>query len=441
MMYQGDSAIGQGVSRIPPHNLEAEIAVLSSCTIAKEAIDQARAILEPAMFYKQAHALLFKVFLRMDDAGIPVDLVTVTSNLTATELESIGGIAFFVGLMTSGESTSIFVEYYAEIVREKAALRDIISTSSKALQKAYDAEERAEDIAVAVSQKLINISVAHTSSNVEHVADVADEVLFDIENGISGMGLRTGFSDLDEMILGFHPGELIVLAGAPGGGKTALGMAIARNVAKSAPVAVFSLEMPTKQLVQRILSDMASVPMQDIRRGTLNPLQRSRLADASGKLQNSQLLFNDLSSLSADEIAGKIRILVRENGAQLAVIDYLQLISGRGDNREQEVARISKVLKATARDLSIPILVLAQINKDNLKRADNRPFLGCVRESAAIEQNADLVNFIHRPEYYDPHDRPGEAELIIAKQRNGPVGIVRLSFNSQFVRFGNLENV
>jgi replicative DNA helicase len=438
-MYQGDS-VGQGFNRVPPQNIEAEIAVLSSCTIAKEAIDQARAILEPSMFYKQANALLFKVFLRMDDAGIPVDLVTVTANLTAAELESIGGIAVFVGLMTDGESTSVFVEHYAEIVREKAALRDIIAASSKALQKAYDGTETAEDIAAGSSETLSRISTAHTISNVEYADSVAADVLADIENGVSGMGLSTGFNDLDDMVLGLHPGELITLAGAPAMGKTALGLTIAQNVAKQVPVAVFSLEMPTKQLVQRMLSSMASVPMQAIRLGNLSDVQKRRLRDASVRLHDSQLMFDDLSNLAVEEMAGKIRTLTRDHGVQFVVIDYLQLVVSKGDTREQEIAKISRTLKRTARELGIPIMVLAQINKDNLKRADRRPFLGCVRESSAVEQDSDLVWFAHRPEYYDP-DGPikGTAEIIIAKQRNGPIGTVELSFSAEFVRFGNLE--
>ncbi len=437
-------------SRVPPHNLEAESSVLGSILLDNEVLS-GLSELRPEMFYRESHRKIFAAVQGLSERGEPVDLVTLVDELRARkQLEDVGGIAYLAGLPDM-VPTALYAEAYLRILQEKYTLRQLITASGQVMQLAYNAEGALEDL-LDKSQKLIfDIGQGRGTEEFQAINNVVHETFEYITQmhatGGIGVGVPTGFKDLDEQTTGLQPGSLNVLAARPSMGKTALALAIGQNVCMrgNQTVAVFSLEMPSIQLVLRMLCSEARVDMNRVRQGQLNDRDFERLAAAAGRLADAPMVIDDDANLTLNELRSKCRrILAQQGSLGLVIIDYLQLMSGSknsggGENRQQEISNISRGLKSIARELSIPVLVLSQLSRAVESRPNHRPMLSDLRESGAIEQDADLVMFIYRDEYYNKEtDQQGIAEIIIGKQRNGPVGTIKLQFNSANVSFNNL---
>ena len=437
-------------SRVPPHNLEAESSVLGSILLDNEVLS-GLSELRPEMFYRESHRKIFAAVQGLNERGEPVDLVTLVDELRARkQLEDVGGIAYLAGLPDM-VPTALYAEAYLRILQEKYTLRQLITASGQVMQLAYNAEGALEDL-LDKSQKLIfDIGQGRGTEEFQAINNVVHETFEYITQmhatGGIGVGVPTGFKDLDEQTTGLQPGSLNVLAARPSMGKTALALAIGQNVCMrgNQTVAVFSLEMPSIQLVLRMLCSEARVDMNRVRQGQLNDRDFERLAAAAGRLADAPMVIDDDANLTLNELRSKCRrILAQQGSLGLVIIDYLQLMSGSknssgGENRQQEISNISRGLKSIARELSVPVLVLSQLSRAVESRPNHRPMLSDLRESGAIEQDADLVMFIYRDEYYNKEtDQQGIAEIIIGKQRNGPVGTIKLQFNSANVSFNNL---
>lgn len=437
--------------RIPPHNLDAEASVLGSILLDNEAYHNLEGVLRPEHFYKEANRKIFAAIENLVAKGNPADAVTLIEELrTKDQLEEVGGVAYLVGL-SDGVPTSVYAKFYADIVVEKANLRGLIAASSKIMQLAYDeaapADElmdRAEKLVFEVAQKKSQQVFQDMNTLVNETFEYISKIT---NNPNFTTGVPTGFRDLDEMTTGLQPGSLNVIAARPSMGKTAFALSIAQNIAvrQNKAVAVFSLEMPASQLVLRMMCAEARVDMNRVRQGQLNEKDFERLVGAAGKLSEAPMYIDDASDLTVTELRSKSRRLMAERDLQLIVIDYLQLMSGSGtskgggENRQQEISSISRGLKSLARELNIPVVVLSQLSRQVESRPNHRPMLSDLRESGAIEQDADLVSFIYRDEYYNKDsEKHGIAEIIIGKQRNGPVGTCELQFHSQHVRFNDL---
>jgi replicative DNA helicase len=437
-------------SRVPPHNLEAESSVLGSILLDNEVLS-GLGDLRPEMFYRESHRKIFAAVQGLSERGEPVDLVTLVDELRARkQLEDVGGIAYLAGLPDM-VPTALYAEAYLRILQEKHTLRQLITASGQVMQLAYNAEGALEDL-LDKSQKLIfDIGQGRGTEEFQAINNVVHETFEYITQmhatGGVGVGVPTGFKDLDDQTTGLQPGSLNVLAARPSMGKTALALAIGQNVCMrgNQTVAVFSLEMPSIQLVLRMLCSEARVDMNRVRQGQLNDRDFERLAAAAGRLADAPMVIDDDANLTLNELRSKCRrILAQQGSLGLVIIDYLQLMSGSknssgGENRQQEISNISRGLKSIARELSVPVLVLSQLSRAVESRPNHRPMLSDLRESGAIEQDADLVMFIYRDEYYNKEtDQQGIAEIIIGKQRNGPVGTIKLQFNSANVSFNNL---
>ncbi|PYE48708.1 replicative DNA helicase [Deinococcus yavapaiensis] len=439
------------VTRIPPHSNDAEISVLGSILVDNDALVQLGDTVMADMFYREAHRKIFTAMRGLADKGEPVDLVTLTDELRRLGiLDDVGGISYLIGL-SEAVPTAAYAETYARLVQEKHTLRQLISASGKVMQLAYEGQLPLEDL-LDKSQKLV-FDVAQQRGTDEFqemnavMHDTLDYItLLHTSQGIPD-GVRTGFRDLDEQISGLQKGSLNVLAARPSMGKTAFALSIAQNVAlrKEKAVAVFSLEMPAVQLALRMLCSEARVDMNRVRSGQLSDRDFERLANAAARLAETPMVIDDEADLTLNVLRSKCRRIIAKHGnLGMIVIDYLQLMSGgRGgtgsENRQQEISAISRGLKGLARELDVPIVVLSQLSRAVEQRPNHRPMLSDLRESGAIEQDADIVMFIYRDEYYNKEtDQQGIAEIIIGKQRNGPVGTVKLQFHSAHVRFNDL---
>lgn len=438
--------------RVPPHSNDAEISVLGSILLDNDTLASLGDLVTPEMFYREGHRKIFAAMLRLQDSREPVDLVTLSEYLRVQgELDNVGGVPYLIGL-SEQVPTSAYAEHYARIVQEKHTLRQLIQASGKAMQLAYDQQMPLEDL-LDNAEKLI-FEVAEQKKRGESF-EAINEVISDTFEYITQLhtnkgipdGVSSGFKDLDEQISGFQKGSLNVLAARPSMGKTAFALSIAQNVALRGEktVAVFSLEMPSVQLALRMLCSEARVDMNRIRSGHLNERDFERLAHAAGRLAEGPMVIDDDPDLTLNGLRSKLRRVAAQRGnLGLVVIDYLQLMSGGkssggSDNRQQEISMISRGLKGLARELDVPIIVLSQLSRAVESRPNHRPMLSDLRESGAIEQDADIVMFIYRDEYYNKEtDQQGIAEIIIGKQRNGPVGTVKLQFHSAHVRFNDL---
>ena len=441
----------QNPTRVPPSNLDAEASVLGSILLDNEAYSQLEGMLRPEMFYKEANRKIFMAMENLIQRGSPVDTVTIVEELrTKNQIDEVGGVAYLVGLADS-VPTSVYSKFYAGIVVEKAGLRNLISASSKIMQLAYDESAPVGELMDRAEKLIFEVSTQKKPQTFLGMHELVTETFEYIStlttNPNFSTGVPTGFRDLDEMTTGLQPGSLNVLAARPSMGKTAFALSIAQNIAirQNKTVAVFSLEMPASQLVLRMLCAEARVDMNRVRSGNLNDKDFERLVNAAGKLAEAPLFIDDASDLNITELRSKSRKLMAERDLQMIVIDYMQLMSGSpgkgngGDNRQQEISVISRGLKSLARELNIPVLVLSQLSRAVEARPNHRPMLSDLRESGAIEQDADLVAFIYRDEYYHKDsEKQGIAEIIIGKQRNGPVGTCELQFHSQHVRFNDL---
>ncbi|WP_424949875.1 replicative DNA helicase [Deinococcus sp.] len=441
----------ESTPRIPPHNNDAEISVLGSVLLDSDALIGLSDSVTAEMFYREGHRKIFTCMRGLQERGEPIDLVTLSDELkTRGQLDEVGGLSYLIGL-SEQVPTAAYAEHYARIVQEKHTLRTLIQASGRVMQLAYEAQLPLEDL-LDRSEKLI-FEVAEQKKNGEATQAMSDVVhdtfeyitLLHSNKGIPD-GVASGFRDLDEQISGLQKGSLNVLAARPSMGKTAFALSIAQNVALRGEkvVAVFSLEMPAVQLALRMLCSEGRVDMNRIRSGQLGERDFERLAHAAGRLAEAPMVIDDEPDLTTNALRSKLRRISAQHGQLgLVVIDYLQLMSGSkgggGENRQQEISLISRQLKNIAREMEVPVMVLSQLSRAVEQRPNHRPMLSDLRESGAIEQDADIVMFIYRDEYYNKEtDQQGIAEIIIGKQRNGPVGTVKLQFHSSHVRFNDL---
>ena len=433
-----------------PQSLEAEQAVLAAMFNDRDAILEAIPLLKESDIYRHDHGVLFATMRKMNEQNVPVDLVTITAQLDKDgNLEKAGGIAY-VAQIANSIGNAANVAHYANIVKEKAVLRDLISIASNISNRSYDDTEDTEKILDDAERMVLEISQKRTRSGLTPVAEVIDqslsrlEILSQKKEGLTG--LTSGFVDLDRITSGWQKSDFIILAARPAMGKTALALNMAQNAAMATkqPVAIFSLEMSKEQLVNRMISSLAEIDQQTLRNGHIYGDDWIRLVNAVAPLGEAPVYIDDTPAISVREVRAKARRLKTEQGLGLIIIDYLQLMgsTGRIESRQQEVSQISRSLKALARELDIPIIALSQLSRSVEQGQEKKPSLSHLRESGSLEQDADIVMFIYRDEYYnEDSDKKGQAEIIIAKHRNGATGSVDLSFRKEFTKFGNLSRM
>jgi replicative DNA helicase len=436
------------LDRQPPCNREAEIGVLGSIFLLPETCDDVALILRPADFYDDAHQKLYGTILEMHDAGQKIDVTLLVDRLKAAGmLDAVGGMSY-LGKIVNSVPNAAHAKYYARIVREKATCRSLITAATEILGEAYGEADDAKDMLSRAEQKIFSILNARESSEVSSIKDVLHEAMDRIDARMDGQhvsgSVETLFADYDSMTGGLHNSELIILAARPSMGKTAFAMNIAENVAvrSEMPVLFVSLEMSALELADRMLCSCARVNGHRLRNGTISNDDRRRLVETAAEISRAPLFVDDSPSRTVTEIAAAARrVQRRAEGLGLIVIDYLQLIEpdNAKDPRQEQVARMTRRLKGLAREMKVPILCLSQLNRQAEDSKDHRPRLSHLRESGAIEQDADVVMFVHREEYYhrgeEQEQYAGQAEIILAKQRNGPVGEVELVWRKEYTRF------
>ena len=436
--------------RLPPQSLEAEQAIIGAALIDPKVMLPLVELIRAEDFYRYAHQLIYEGVMALFEKHEPVDAVTVSEwLLNKDELENVGGRAYINDLAMSVTMTDN-VPYYARLVRDRSLLRQLIHASSEIATSAYEVEQADEALDLA-QQRIFQIAQKGTSDSVAHIKDVLPTTYEQIEerhsNKGSLMGVSSGFYDLDTYTSGFHKSDLIILAARPSMGKTAFALNIVSNVAlrEKKPVLLFSLEMSKEQLVSRMLCSEAEIDAQRIRTGEITDQDFGRLAQSMGRLGDAPVFIDDSPGMTVMEMRTKARKIMMDQGdIGLVVIDYLQLMESRtasgglSDNRTQEIGAISRGLKGLARELQAPVIALSQLSRAVESRQDKRPMLSDLRESGSIEQDADVVMFIYRDEYYNKEtERPGTADIIIAKQRNGPVGDLNLLFRHNITKFIN----
>ena len=439
------------IKRILPHSIEAEQSVIGAMLLDRDAILIASEILTSDDFYQNQYGIIFDAMVELCNEGKPVDLITLQNRLKEKDLPPDISSMEYVRDLISAVPTSANVKYYAKIVSEKAVLRRLIKANEEIANTCYLEKENTEIILEEAEKKLFNILQRRNNEEYVPIQQVVLNAINNIEKASklkgSVTGIPTGFMDLDYKTSGMHPSDLVLIAARPSMGKTAFVLNIAQHVAfkQNLPVAIFSLEMSKEQLINRMFSLESSVDAQKLRTGQLNDQEWERLIESAGVIGKSKLMIDDTPGISIAELRSKCRRMKQENGLSMIIIDYLQLMSGSGgrssDSRQQEISDISRSLKAVARELSVPVLALSQLSRAVEQRPDHRPMLSDLRESGAIEQDADVVMFIYRDDYYN-HDSPdkGISEIIIAKQRNGPIGTVQLAWLPEYTKFANLEN-
>jgi len=434
--------------KLPPNSLEAEQSVLGSIFIDPDAIAIVYEYIPvPSYFYSPAHQIIYSAVLELFNLNVPIDIVTVTEKLkTAGKLEEVGG-SVYVTSLAGTVPTTINVAHYARLVREKAVLRQLINVSNKISDLCYQSKDTAEQILDMAQSLIFEIAESgHRKGFVsikKVVADTFDKLseLYDKKEHVTG--IPTYFKALDRLTSGFHPSELIIIAARPSMGKTAFAVNIATNAAinKNLTVAIFSLEMSAEQLVQRILCSLSGIDGNKLRTGFIKESDWGPLTFAAGKLSEAPIFIDDTPGITPLELRAKARRLKADKGLDVIIVDYLQLMSStKGDSRQQELSEISRALKSIARELDIPVIALSQLNRSCESRNDKRPLLSDLRESGSLEQDADVVIVLYRDDYYNPEtSEAGISEVIIRKQRNGPVGTVKLLFQKEYTRFADLE--
>ncbi len=438
------------VDRVPPQNIEAEQAVLGAILINADALITAMERISSDDFYRGAHQRIFEAIVELAEDQEPVDLITLTALLqNKQQLEEIGGVTYLSEL-ANAVPTAANIDYYAAIVEEKSMLRRLIRTATQIVTNGYANEDDVGAMLSEAEAKILEISQRRSSSGFVVIRDVLMEVFEKVESLYSNKGgstgIPSGFLDLDKMTSGFQRSDLIILAARPSVGKTAFALNVAQNVGVRAKetVAIFSLEMGAAQLVQRMVCAEANVDANRMRTGYLEGDDWEKLTMAIGALSEANIFIDDTPTITVADIRAKCRRLQQEKGLGMILIDYLQLIAGRGgkggDNRQQEVSEISRTLKQIARELNVPVIALSQLSRGVEQRQDKRPMMSDLRESGSIEQDADIVAFLYRDDYYDKEsEKKNIIEIIIAKQRNGPVGTVELAFLKQFNKFVNMD--
>lgn len=437
------------IKKILPHSMEAEQAVIGSMIMDKDAILVASEIISSCDFYEQQHGILFDAMLDLYNEGKPVDLVTLQNKLKEKDVPPQISSLEYIGDIVAAVPTSANVKYYAQIVRDKAVLRRLIKVSEETANNCYLDKENLDTILEKVEKEVFNISQTRGAREFTDIKEIILRSIDSIEaaakNKGSVTGIATGFYDLDYKTAGLQPSDLILIAARPSMGKTAFALNIAEYVALrlNITVAIFSLEMSQDQLAKRLLAMNSRVDSQKIRTGNLTAEEWQKLMESARIIGNSSLIIDDTSSITVSELRSKCRKLKLERNLGLVIIDYLQLMSGnkRAESRQQEISEISRSLKALAREINVPVIALSQLSRAVEQRPDKRPMLSDLRESGAIEQDADVVMFIYRDDYYH-HDsqEPGVTEIIIGKQRNGPTGTIKLAWLAQYMKFANREN-
>ena len=438
------------MDRVPPHNHEAEQSVIGAIFLEPQALITASEILQPADFYRTAHQKIFQTMLNLSDQGKAIDVITVTEELSAKkELEDVGGLSY-LGELANAVPTAANIAHYSKIVEEKALLRRLIRTATKIVEDGYTREDEVEALLSEAEKKMMEVASRKTAGDFKHIQDVLVQTYDNIEQlqhrEGDVTGIPTGFRDLDKITAGFQRNDLIIVAARPSVGKTAFALNVAQAVAVKARenVAIFSLEMGADQLVMRMLCSEGNIDAQVLRTGALQDEDWRKLTMAMGSLSNSGVYIDDSPGIRVNEIRAKCRRLAQENGLGMILIDYLQLIQGSGkpgENRQQEVSEISRSLKGLARELKVPVIALSQLSRGVEQRQDKRPMMSDLRESGSIEQDADIVAFLYRDDYYNKDETAEKdvIEIILAKQRNGPTGTVKLSFRKEYNKFLDVD--
>ncbi|MBT6717398.1 MAG: replicative DNA helicase [Nitrospina sp.] len=432
------------LNKLPPYNKEAEQSVLGSCLHSSDAIAKALEVLSEEDFYKAANKKIFIVMREQFEANEPIDVLALADRLRKKdELDNVGGLEY-LSLLEDYVPTATAVSHHAKILREKKILRDLIQTATDIVSNSYSDRDDVDTLLDKAEQSIFEISEKRTKPSFHKLPDVIRENVSNLEKLSMKPGMVTGvscgFTDLDNMTAGFQPSDLIILAARPSMGKTSFALDIARFVSlhEKIPTAIFSLEMSKQQLGVRLLCSQARVDSSKVRTGYLAKSDWPKVHEAGRRLSEAQMYIDDSAALSVLDLRARARRLAAEQPLGLIIIDYLQLMSGRGgtESRQLEVSDISRGLKALAKELNVPIIALSQLSRAVESRTDKRPLLSDLRESGSIEQDADVVMFIYRDVVYNPEtDDPGKTEILVRKQRNGPIGDVKLHFENQFTRF------
>lgn len=437
------------IERVPPQNIDAEQAVLGAMLIKKEAVAEAMELLRDTDFYREAHRVVFAAMAELFKNNAAVDLITLTEQLKKDDtFEKAGGMSFVTALANAVPTAANLV-FHAKIVREKSQLRELINAATEIAGKAYEDEDDIAAIMDEAEKRILAVAGRTNGGGFVPIKDILLETFRILENRAINKGaltgLPSGFTDLDRLTTGFQPSDLILVAARPSMGKTAFTLNIAANVAirEKKTVAFFSLEMSKEQLVQRLLCSESGIDSQLLRRGELES-EWVQLLKVAGRINDAPIFIDDTPGITVMELRSKARRLKADNELALIVIDYLQLMQGRGpksgDNRQQEISEISRSLKALARELSVPVIALSQLSRSVESRQIKRPMLSDLRESGSLEQDADLVMFLYREDYYtEDTENKNITEVIIAKHRNGPIDTVKLFFQKEFTKFVNLK--
>ncbi len=457
--FKKNTVISLEKGKIPPQAIDLEEAVLGAMMIDKKGIDDVIDILHPDVFYKEAHQLIYEAIYTLFQNSEPTDLLTVANQLRKSgKLEQVGGDFYLIGL-TQKVSSSAHIEFHARIILQKYIQRKLISISSEIIEEAYDETIDVFDLLDDAEAKLFEVTQGNLKKGHESAQGLVSQAIKKIQeiSNREGMsGVPSGFNRLDELTSGWQPSDLVILAARPGMGKTAFVLSMAKNIAVDfdTPVAVFSLEMSSVQLITRMISSETGISSSKLRKGNLAPHEWEQLNVKVKNLSNAPIFIDDTPSLSIFDLRAKARRLASQHGIKIIIIDYLQLMTAGtsqkgGGNREQEISTISRNLKALAKELNIPVIALSQLSRAvETRGGSKRPLLSDLRESGAIEQDADIVSFIYRPEYYghtewDDDDRSpceGQAEFIVAKHRNGGLDNIRLKFTGHLAQFSNLDD-
>jgi replicative DNA helicase len=431
--------------RTPPQDVIAEQSVLGGMLLSKDAISEVVEILRERDFYRPAHELIYDAIIDLYSRGEPADPVTVSAELTKRgDLTRAGGAPYLHTLISS-VPTAANASYYAKIIRERAIMRRLVEAGTKIVQLGYTVEGEVDDAVNAAQAEVHAVTERRAAEDYIQLSELLPASFDEIEkisSGVMGEGVKSGFKDLDALTHGFHPGNMIVLAARPAVGKSTLGLDIARyaSIHKGDTSVIFSLEMSRSEITMRMLSAEARVPLNNIRAGSLTDEEWARMARRMGEISEAPMFIDDSPNLSLMEIRAKARRLKQRHNLKLIVIDYLQLMTSgkRVENRQQEVSEFSRQLKLLAKELNVPVIAISQLNRSPEQRSDKKPMLSDLRESGSIEQDADLVILLHRDDLYDQQNRSGEADLIVAKHRNGPTRTITVSAQLHFARFTDM---
>jgi replicative DNA helicase len=431
--------------RTPPQDVIAEQSVLGGMLLSKDAISEVVEILRERDFYRPAHELIYDAIIDLYSRGEPADPVTVSAELTKRgDLTRAGGAPYLHTLISS-VPTAANASYYAKIIRERAIMRRLVEAGTKIVQLGYTVEGEVDDAVNAAQAEVHSVTERRAAEDYIQLSELLPAAFDEIEkisSGVMGEGVKSGFKDLDALTHGFHPGNMIVLAARPAVGKSTLGLDIARyaSIHKGDTSVIFSLEMSRSEITMRMLSAEARVPLNNIRSGSLTDEEWARMARRMGEISEAPMFIDDSPNLSLMEIRAKARRLKQRHNLKLIVIDYLQLMTSgkRVENRQQEVSEFSRQLKLLAKELNVPVIAISQLNRSPEQRSDKKPMLSDLRESGSIEQDADVVILLHRDDLYDQQNRSGEADLIVAKHRNGPTRTITVSAQLHFARFTDM---